>query len=267
LAFLDDARPASASTPAGGAESAARPVQKKLPSHESGPPESLWSEYFAQHAVSEEAVRRSVLRLTTLGEHEHVIHLIQAALINGQSQPWMYEVLADSMTFAGRPEEEVQRVVLSLTDFGSANLESMMISGAYLTRFGRDEAALRMYRQAARIAPQRPEPYVMGLRLARKLKQPEDVIWSAPGILEHAWTDDYEQLHREAENAALEAVVPALELEAHLLARDPRSAIARAEASSIAPPSRRSTTTKSSSGILGEAKLGSEKSLCVRSPL
>src|SRR5690606_30754859 len=99
-----------------------------------------------------------VLRLTTLGEHEHVVYLIQAALIHGQTQPWMYEVLADSMKLAGRPESEIQRVILSLTDFGTANLESMMISGAYLARFGRDDAALRMYRQAARIAPERAEP-------------------------------------------------------------------------------------------------------------
>lgn len=160
---------------------------------------------FSKNRVSDEAVRRTVLRLTTLGEHEHVIHLIQAALINGQSQPWMYEVLADSMTFAGRPKSEVQRVVLSLTDFGTANLESMMISGAYLTRFGREEAALRMYRQASRMAPERPEPYILGLRLARKLKSPEDVQWSATGVLEHGWTDETDALHREAENAALEA--------------------------------------------------------------
>src|SRR5690606_14020439 len=121
------------------------------------------------------------------------------------SQPWMYEVLADSMTFAGRPQEEVQRVVLSLTDFGNANLQSMMVSGAYLTRFGRDEAALRMYRQASRMAPERAEPYIMGLRLARKLKQADDVGWAAAGVLEHGWTADSAQLHREAENAALQA--------------------------------------------------------------
>src|SRR5690606_10375860 len=60
----------------------------KLPSHESGPPEEVWSRFFTEHQATDEAVRRAVLRLTRLGEHEHVIHLIQAALIHGQSQPW-----------------------------------------------------------------------------------------------------------------------------------------------------------------------------------
>jgi hypothetical protein len=214
LAFAGQAdaqeKPSDANTPtAPSAESngGTEPAQtvSRLPSHESGPPEEIWTKFFAENQVSDEAVRRSVLRLTTLGEHEHVIHLIQAALLHGQSQPWMYEVLADSMTFAGRPKEEVQRVVLSLTDFGNANLQSMMISGAYLTRFGRDEAALRMYRQASRMAPERPEPYIMGLRLARKLKSAADVGWTAAGVLEHGWTADAVTLHREAENAALEA--------------------------------------------------------------
>jgi hypothetical protein len=177
----------------------------RLPAHTSGPPEEIWLKFFAENRATDEAVRRTVLRLTTLGEHEHVIQMLQAALIHGQSQPWMYEVLADSMTFVGRPKEEVQRVVLSLTDFGSANLQSMMISGAYLTRFGRDEAALRMYKQASRMAPERPEPYIMGLRLARKLKRADDVGWAAAGVLEHGWTADALSLHREAENAALQA--------------------------------------------------------------
>jgi hypothetical protein len=211
LAFADDAPASPAPEPPAGvaAESASRDSSSeranKLPSHQSGPPEEIWLAFFADNHASDEAVRRTVLRLTTLREHEHVIHLLQAALIHGQSQPWMYEVLADSMTVAGRPKEEVQRVVLSLTDFGSANLQSMMISGAYLTRFGRDEAALRMYRQASRMAPERPEPYIMALRLARKLKRADDVGWAAAGVLEHGWTADAVSLHREAENAALQA--------------------------------------------------------------
>ncbi|MEZ6067355.1 MAG: hypothetical protein R3B90_17000 [Planctomycetaceae bacterium] len=59
--------------------------------------------------------------------------LLEAALINGQSQPWMYEVLALSMTIQGRPEADVRRVVLSLADFGTADYASVTYSAAYLT--------------------------------------------------------------------------------------------------------------------------------------
>ncbi|MBX3438793.1 MAG: hypothetical protein KF861_14965 [Planctomycetaceae bacterium] len=183
----------------------ARRAAAALPEPTSGPAGRIWAEYFAQNRPSDDLVRGAVLKLHEQKQHEHVIHAIQSALLNGQSQPWMYEVLALSMEVAGRPKADVQRVLLSLTDFGSANFESMMYSAAYLTRFERNETALRLYRQASRMAPERPEPYILGLKLAKKQPQVDDVVWAATGILEHGWTKNYEPLHREAEDAAAEA--------------------------------------------------------------
>ena len=54
-------------------------------------------------------------------------------------------------------------------------------------------------------SPRAPEPYVLGLRLARELKDYAAVRWTATGVLTSVWGKDYEQLHREAEDAALEA--------------------------------------------------------------
>ncbi|MEZ6144942.1 MAG: hypothetical protein R3B91_05785 [Planctomycetaceae bacterium] len=175
-----------------------------FPDIKSGPPNLIWSDYFGRNRPTEAALRKEILNLHNQGEHEHVIHAIQSALLNGQSQPWMYEVLALSMEIAGRPKEEVQRVLLSLTDFGSANFESMMYSAAYLLRFGRDEMALRLYRQASRQAPERAEPYILGLKLARQHPQDDAVQWAATGVLEYGWTKNYEQLHQEAEDAIVE---------------------------------------------------------------
>ncbi|MCA9053876.1 MAG: hypothetical protein KDA75_08565 [Planctomycetaceae bacterium] len=138
-------------------------------------------------------------------EHAHVIGLIQAALIHGQSQPWMYEVLALSMEIEKHPREEIERVVLSLADFGTADFGTMSYSAAYLVRLGRDAAGLRLYQQASRMLPEQPEPYILGLRLARKLKDLEAVDWAATGVLQYAWTKDHQALHREAENAIAEA--------------------------------------------------------------
>lgn len=146
-----------------------------------------------------------VLTLNSAEQHEHVISVIQSALINGQAQPWMYEVLALSMELTGRPRDDIERVVLSLSDFGAADFGSMMMSAAYLTQFGRREASLRLYRQASALVPERAEPYILGLKHARHVKSAEDVEWAACGILRHAWTRDFAELHREAENAALEA--------------------------------------------------------------
>ncbi len=150
-------------------------------------------------------MQASILELSKAEQHEHVIAAIQAALINGQAQPWMYEVLALSMEIVGRPKDEIERVVLSLSDFGTADFPSMMYSAAYLMRFNRREAALRLYRQASRLAPERPEPYLLGLKHATQLQSADAVEWAACGILQYAWTRDFATVQRDAENAALEA--------------------------------------------------------------
>ena len=70
-----------------------------------------------------------VYKLHRAKKYEHVIAAIEAALVSGQSQPWMYEVLALSMEVAGRSKEDVERVVLSGVDFAGADFQSMMFSG------------------------------------------------------------------------------------------------------------------------------------------
>lgn len=134
-----------------------------------------------------------------------MIAAIHAALAHGDSRPWMYDVLALTMRIAGRPQSEIERVLLSRIDFTAADVPSMLYSAAYLTRFGAEEQALKLYRQVSELAPARPEPYVLGLKLARRLKDYEALRWAVTGILTTAWTEDHERLHRRAENAALEA--------------------------------------------------------------
>ena len=176
-----------------------------MPGWRDGAPNEIWPRYFAEYKPDPQSVQTLAMRLHSAEQHEHVISAIQSALINGQSQPWMYEVLALSMEIVGRPKEEVERVVSSMTDFGAVDYGNMMYTAAYLARFDRRAASLRLYRQASRLAPERPETYILGLRHARYLRSADDVQWAACGILNFAWTRDYAELHREAENAALEA--------------------------------------------------------------
>ena len=170
-----------------------------------GTPEEIWHDYFSKRKPKPSAVRNLVLRLHNAKQHEHVIACIGAALVNDQAQPWMYEVLALSLEISGRPKEEVERAVFSAVDLSGLSFQNVMMSAAYLTRFDRLEAALHMYEQASRIAKTRPEPYIMGLKLARKLKNYEAIRWTTSGVLMHAWTKGYETLHKEAEDAALVA--------------------------------------------------------------
>jgi len=117
----------------------------------------------------------------------------------------MYDVLATTLKILGRPTAEVERALLSRVDFTAVDVPSMLYSAAYLTRFGAEAQALTLYRQASRLAPTRPEPYVLGLKLARQARDVDAVRWAAGGILTYAWTKDHPKLHQLAEDAAAEA--------------------------------------------------------------
>ena len=165
-----------------------------------------WRPFFAKSPRSIKAVQWHVEYLIDQQLYPHVIALLNAAIIEGQSQPWMYEMLAVMMQKAGYPQEEVERVVLSVADFGNATYESMMYSGAYLSRFDRAAAALKMYRQASRLSPDRPEPYSLSLKLAAKTGVADDAIWAACGILRNNWSVDHQRQHELAENLLSETV-------------------------------------------------------------
>lgn len=169
-----------------------------------GTPDEAWGTYFSSHQPSAAAVCDVVLRLHQAKKTDQVIACIEAALIHGHSQPWMYTVLALEMQKAGRPTEEVERVLLSTVDYSAVNVSNVLFSAAFLTRFELKDRALQLYRQASLVDPTRLEPYVLGLKLARDAKDPAAVRWAAAGILTRAWTKDHESLHRQAEEAALE---------------------------------------------------------------
>lgn len=201
------------SAPSAGEMPAARNTQKRSAKSRTvvpielldGPPDEVWTEYFSKHTPAPESIGDAVLRLLDQKKTDHAIALLEAAIREGQSRPWMYELLALSMEVAGRPKEDVERVMLSNVDFSAVNAPTMLFSAAYLTRFGRNARALELYRQASTIDPSSPEPYILGLKLARKLKDYDAIQWAACGILAYAWMNDFESLHRDAESAAKEA--------------------------------------------------------------
>ena len=165
---------------------------------------AFWSRYF-QNEVPAESVRDVVAELVENRKHEDVICCIEQAILQGQIQPWMYQVLAMSMQAAGRPNSQIERVLLSSQDVILNDPRSMMHLAAYLVRFERFERALELYRQAAALDPTRPEAYVMALELAVRTKNYDAIAWSAPEVLAFSWSKGRENLNRTAERAAAEA--------------------------------------------------------------
>ncbi|MCA8996908.1 MAG: hypothetical protein KDA80_07980 [Planctomycetaceae bacterium] len=180
--------------------------QVQMPDLSSGPPSSVWSQFFDQKHPRPQVVRNWVRQLHNQHNHKQVIACIEQALIHGQAQPWMYEVLAMSMELEDYPKESIERVILSLSDFGSVDFSTMMFSAAYLAQFERHAAAFRLYQQASQIIPERSEPFVMALELAPYLENPADVSWAAAGVLAHHWGDNVDELHQKAADAIAELI-------------------------------------------------------------
>ena len=174
----------------------------KLPKLDDGTPREVWQRYFAEQKPSADNVAQIVRRLHQQKLYEHTIACIEVALIEQPPQAWMYEVLAFSMELAKRPKADVERVLLSRSDFTAANVPEMMLTAAYLKRMDFNERALAMYQQASRFSPARPEPYLRGLQIARELNDAKGVEWGAAGVLTNVWQSGYEAQHREADNIA-----------------------------------------------------------------
>ena len=89
-------------------------------------PDDLWFDYFKKRQPSLQDVQKLVSSLHRARKHDHVIAVINAALANGQSQPWMYDILALSMEIDGRPQEDIERVLLSRVDFTTTDIPSLI---------------------------------------------------------------------------------------------------------------------------------------------
>jgi hypothetical protein len=118
----------------------------------------------------------------------------------------MHEVLALTMQRAGRPKNDIERVVMSSQDLIDGDPDSIMKLAAYLARFERYERAIELCRQAGHLAPHRPEPFVYALELSRRSRNFEAMVWCAPEVVSYAWGKDREALRTSAEQAAADAI-------------------------------------------------------------
>lgn len=164
-------------------------------------PDTVWDDYFSKRKPKPETVHELVAQLHDAGKHDHVAAAIRAALRHGQGQPWMYEVLVLTLRIQGAPQADVERALLSQIDFAATDPTGLMMSAAYLARFDADRPALRLYRQASELAPERPEPYLLGLKHAVELDDDDALAWAVRGTFAAAWGKDHVKQHRAAEVA------------------------------------------------------------------
>lgn len=168
-------------------------------------PDEFWFSYFERRNPDSEDVTKLVHTFHEAKRYDQVIAVINAALANSQSQPWMFDILGLAMKLDNRPEKEIERAILSPVDFTTTDVPGLLYSAAFLTRLEANSQALRMYRQASELSPTRPEPYVLSLKLAKQARDYEAIQWACSGILTYVWTKDRAQRHKESEDVASEA--------------------------------------------------------------
>ncbi|MEX1223399.1 MAG: hypothetical protein WEA31_02515, partial [Pirellulales bacterium] len=168
---------------------------------EGGDLEAAYHAYFSEHKVHPKVVRAHVRRLmhdeANARRYAEVVATIHACLRTGQLQPWMYEALSLAMQLDNRPLDEIERVLMSATDFSGDPNDKMMLA-AYLERLGLEERALQLFREVGQQHPTRPEAFIQGLRIARRLNDVEGLKWSTVGILRQAWPAGKENVRESA---------------------------------------------------------------------
>jgi tetratricopeptide (TPR) repeat protein len=164
----------------------------------SGTEEERWDKLFAEFLFSDNELAGAVQQLHEQGKRESAIICIESALRAGRVAPWLYDLLALQMKLAGRPPEDIGRVLQSRLDFGVSELPEMLMTAAMLSRFEAWDASLTLLRDAAELNPNRPETWLLARSVADKSGDPDQRIWPRLGILQWVWVTNWEREHEEA---------------------------------------------------------------------
>ena len=178
----------------------------ELPIAQVADADKAWQDYFAAEQPEPKALRDAVRQLWASKQYEQVIAAINAALRNGQAQPWMYEVMSLAMQVQGRPKEEIERVVMSAVDFVDTPSDLLYV-GVHVNRLGLHRRALEIFKQVSELVPLAPQPYILGLAAAREVDDIEGRKWATLGILSQAWPNDQQHVWKtgiRVANATLE---------------------------------------------------------------
>ena len=175
---------------------------------------SGWDMFFQANLPKDDAeyvtlaaqVRETARALRRKKDFVQMEAMIRAALKNGQQQNWMYEVLAISMMANGKSGDELERTLMSAVDFVSSPEELLHIA-LYMEQTGFDKRAFQILTDVAELQPLRPEPYVKGLQIARRLNDTDAIMWACAGVLSQPWPQHEEHVEtmarREAEATLL----------------------------------------------------------------
>jgi len=160
------------------------------------PPALAWNDVFQGNPVGASVLAIALTHLRNDNRHDDVIAGLEAAIRNDHAQPWMYDVLAIEMKIAGRPQQQIDRVLTSRIDFAPGNQAQMLITASMLAGFDAFDRAIEICREAAKRTPWEPTVWAAARKIADRSQNPESIIWSRTGTIQHVWSGDYQTLHQ-----------------------------------------------------------------------
>lgn len=166
--------------------------------NDTGEPAERWDRIFAQRQLSDAQLASVVQILHEDRRYAQAVDCLEAAIRAGRAAPWLFDVLAVEMKLAGRPAEDIGRVLQSRLDYGAADVPQMLLTAAMLSRFDAFDQALILLRDAAQLNPETPELWLLARSIADKSGDQEWRVWSCCGVLQHVWNRGYETRHAEA---------------------------------------------------------------------
>lgn len=161
----------------------------------------FWKDYFQREDVNDSLVRRTMLHYKHTNQYNDIIVALQAAMLSGKAQPWMYEALALAQLCAGRPQSEYERTLMSAVEF-SDDAQTMILIALYMQRIGLHDRALQVLHEIAKNNPEMAEPYEKALPIASITNNREAKKWASLGILSLAWQEDKQYLYDKANDVA-----------------------------------------------------------------
>ncbi len=135
-------------------------------------------------------------------QFKHAAELLKAGLRSGViAEPWAQEALALALEGSQGSAEEIERARVSAIDLAPKSPHAYVKASKALADAGDFERAVRFCREAARLEPSLPDPYINALAFAGDKKATLDAdvsAWVGANLLGRDWTVDTADYHLRA---------------------------------------------------------------------
>ncbi len=135
-------------------------------------------------------------------QFKHAAELLKASLRSGLiAEPWAQEALAIALEGSQGSAEEIERARLSAIDLAPNSPHAYVKAARAMADMGQMDRALKFCREAARLEPNLPDPYISAVAFAgdKKATLDSDVsAWAAGNLLTRDWTSDTAEYHLRA---------------------------------------------------------------------